>query len=239
MNYTTSKGSVVPQSFITKGKQRLKQHIDTVYMNNGDEFEIELFNPTQNKVLAKIELNGKSIGSGIIVRPGERVFLERYFDEARKFLFETYVVNGDDENVQNAIQKNGDVIIKFYDQYYSNFDYTYSNIIYDNFNGTFTTLRSFNTTNTTSFNSNDTLCFSSLGDLKETGRVEKGSKSDQTFNTDSTIFNSFPTKSDWWKIKPNSTKVMVREDLVVYCTECGSKRKKDSYRYCPTCGTKY
>lgn len=239
MNYTTSKGSVVPQSFITKGKQRLKQHIDTVYMNNGDEFEIELFNPTQNKVLAKIELNGKSIGSGIIVRPGERVFLERYFDEARKFLFETYVVNGDDENVQNAIQKNGDVIIKFYDQYYSNFDYTYSNIIYDNFNGTFTTLRSFNTTNTTSFNSNDTLCFSSLGDLKETGRVEKGSKSDQTFNTDSTIFNSFPTKSDWWKIKPNSTKVMVREDLVVYCTECGSKRKKDSHKFCPHCGTKF
>lgn len=239
MNYTTSKGSVVPQSFITKGKQRLKQHIDTVYMNNGDEFEIELFNPTQQKVLAKIELNGKSIGSGIIVRPGERVFLERYFDEARKFLFETYVVNGDDENVQNAIQKNGDVIIKFYDQYYSNFDYTYSNIIYDNFNGTFTTLRSFNTTNTTSFNSNDTLCFSSLGDLKETGRVEKGSKSDQTFNTDSTIFNSFPTKSDWWKIKPNSTKVMVREDLVVYCTECGSKRKKDSHKFCPHCGTKF
>lgn len=155
------------------------------------------------------------------------------------FLFETYVVNGDDENVQNAIQKNGDVIIKFYDQYYSNFDYTYSNIIYDNFNGTFTTLRSFNTTNTTSFNSNDTLCFSSLGDLKETGRVEKGSKSDQTFNTDSTIFNSFPTKSDWWKIKPNSTKVMVREDLVVYCTECGSKRKKDSHKFCPHCGTKF
>ena len=233
MNYTTSKGSVVPQSFITKGKQRLKQHIDTVYMNNGDEFEIELFNPTQQKVLAKIELNGKSIGSGIIVRPGERVFLERYLDEARKFLFETYVVNGDDENVQNAIQKNGDVIIKFYDQYYSNFDYTYSNVINGNFNCAFTT------TNTTSFNSNDKLCFPSLENLKETGRVEKGSKSDQTFNTDSTIFNSFPTKSDWWKIKPNSTKVMVREDLVVYCTECGSKRKKDSYRYCPTCGTKY
>jgi hypothetical protein len=61
-------GSVVPQSFITKSKQRLKQHIDTVYLNNGDEFEIELFNPTQNKVLAKIELNGKSIGNGKIGR---------------------------------------------------------------------------------------------------------------------------------------------------------------------------
>jgi hypothetical protein len=58
-----------PQSFITKGKQRLKQHTDTVYLKDGDEFEIELFNPTSNKVLAKIELNGDSIGSGIILRP--------------------------------------------------------------------------------------------------------------------------------------------------------------------------
>ena len=82
-------GFAVPQSFITKSKQRLKQHTDTVYLNNGDEFEIELFNPTQNKVLSKIEINGVSIGNGIILRPGERVFLERYLDEAKKFLFET------------------------------------------------------------------------------------------------------------------------------------------------------
>jgi hypothetical protein len=70
-------GLAVPQSFITKSKQRLKQQIDTVYLNDGDEFEIELYNPTQNKVLAKIEMNGNSIGNGIILRPGERVFLER------------------------------------------------------------------------------------------------------------------------------------------------------------------
>ena len=60
-------GFAVPQSFITKSKQRLKQHVDTVYLNNGDEFEIELFNPTQNKVLSKIEINGISIGSGITI----------------------------------------------------------------------------------------------------------------------------------------------------------------------------
>ena len=105
-------GFAVPQSFITKGKQRLKQHIDTVYLNNGDEFEIELYNPTQNKVLAKIELNGSSIGSGIILRPGERVFLERYLNEAKKFLFETYNVNGDNEEVQRAIAENGEIIIE-------------------------------------------------------------------------------------------------------------------------------
>ena len=109
-------GLAVPQSFITKSKQRLKQHIDTVYLNNGDEFEIELFNPTQNKVLAKIEMNGNSIGNGIILRPGERVFLERYLDEAKKFLFETYVVNGNNKEVQDAIENNGDVVIKFYNE---------------------------------------------------------------------------------------------------------------------------
>ena len=109
-------GYAVPQSFITKSKQRLKQHADTVYLNNGDEFEIELYNPTQNKVLAKIEMNGNSIGNGIILRPGERIFLERYLDEAKKFLFETYVVNGDNKEVQQAIANNGDVVIKFYDE---------------------------------------------------------------------------------------------------------------------------
>ena len=109
-------GLAVPQSFITKSKQRLKQQIDTVYLNNGDEFEIELFNPTQNKVLAKIEMNGNSIGNGIILRPGERVFLERYLDEAKKFLFETYVVNGNNKEVQDAIENNGDVVIKFYNE---------------------------------------------------------------------------------------------------------------------------
>jgi hypothetical protein len=109
-------GLAVPQSFITKSKQRLKQQIDTVYLNDGDEFEIELYNPTQNKVLAKIEMNGNSIGNGIILRPGERIFLERYLDEAKKFLFETYVVNGNNDEVKQAIANNGDVVIKFYDE---------------------------------------------------------------------------------------------------------------------------
>ena len=240
MNYTTSNGFVVPQSFITKGKQRLKQHVDTVYMNNGDEFEIELFNPTENKVLAKIELNGKSIGSGIIVRPGERVFLERYLDVARKFLFETYHVEMDNKDVQDAIQKNGDVIIKFYDQYFSKLSYS-NDIVFGSVNdNTYTTRSFFNTSNNTSFNSNDKfLCRSKLSNLKETGRIEKGSTSDQSFIYDNSIFNSYPMKSDWWKIKPNSTKPLFKEDLVVYCTECGSKRKKDNHKFCPHCGTKF
>jgi hypothetical protein len=73
----------------------------------------------------------------------------------------------------------------------------------------------------------------------ETGRVEKGSDSNQSFTYDNTSFNSYPCKTNWWKLKPISTKVLVKEDLVVYCTECGSKRKKDNHKFCPNCGTKF
>ena len=73
----------------------------------------------------------------------------------------------------------------------------------------------------------------------ETGRVEKGSNSNQSFTYDSSSFNSYPSTTNWWKIKPKSTQVVTKEDLVTYCTECGSKRKKDTHKFCPQCGTKF
>ena len=80
-------GLASPQSFVTKGKQRLKQHSNTVYLKNGDEFEIELFNPTKNHILAKILLDCKSISnSGIVLKPGQRIFLERYLRPLIKYL---------------------------------------------------------------------------------------------------------------------------------------------------------
>ncbi len=277
MNYMTTKGWVVPQSFITKSKQRLKQHVDTVYLKNGDEFEIELFNPTQNKVLAKIELNGVSIGSGIVLRPGERVFLERYLDDAKKFLFETYIVNGNNNDVQQAIAKNGDVTVKFYDEvksqtYTSPFVlsgsgtvtwtngtstggysfptytndintkyFTNTSSIGGSFDGTITTSNYSYTDNNLTFGTGNVFNKQKTSEVRhlETGRVEKGSDSNQTFTYDNSTFNSYPTKTNWWKIKPVSEKVMVKEDLVVYCTECGAKRKKDNHKFCPHCGTKF
>jgi len=253
-------GLAVPQSFITKGKQRLKQHIDTVYLNDGDEFEIELYNPTQNKVLAKIEMNGNSIGSGIILRPGERIFLERYLDEAKKFLFETYVVDGNNWEVQQAIAKNGDVAVKFYEEvkpinyYSSNGTLTVNNpnTLWSSTTGTPYYGNTFTTTSTNTFynasltsgtfsTSNTVLKNNTSSPARhvETGRVEKGSDSDQSFTYDNSSFSSFPFQTNWWKLKPQSTKPLVREDLVVYCTECGSKRKKDNHKFCPHCGTKF
>jgi len=277
-NYTLQ--ASVPQSFITKGKQRLKQFDDTVYLKNGDEFEIELYNPNQNKVLAKIELNGNSIGSGIIIRPGERVFLERYMDEAKKFLFETYSIDGNDKQTKQAIQKNGDVVVKFYNEdilptrtlYGSGNSLTINNPSWNvnnvtpytytthNTNTTIPTYGTFTTTGTNAFFSNTNTTYTSgidtnsiLRDIKnkglyneptsmrslETGRIEKGSNSDQSFTYDYSSFSSYPSRTDTWKILPQSTKPLVKEDLVTYCTECGAKRKKDNHKFCPHCGTKF
>ena len=249
-------GNVGPQSFITKGKQRLKQHVDTVYLNNGDEFEIELYNPTQNKVLAQIELNGNSIGNGIVLRPGERVFLERHINEAKKFLFETYTVDGENQEVLTAIKNNGDVTVKFYNQYvqwiptsWSTQPYYYGNLgtTLSTNSGTYyangtTTVSDTNSTYTSTLSDSTvttTASFNASPRSLETGRVEKGSSSNQSFTYDYTTFNSYPSWTNWWKLKPQSTKPLVKEDLVVYCTECGAKRKKDNHKFCPHCGTKF
>jgi hypothetical protein len=108
-----------PTVGITINKSRLKLYnkdgnIPVYYLQKGQEFQIELFNPTSDTILAKIHLNDKMISQGgLVLRPGERVFLDRYFDVAKKFMFDTYEV-GSSEAVKKAIQDNGDVKVEFY-----------------------------------------------------------------------------------------------------------------------------
>lgn len=258
MYYNTTQAT--PSAYITQGRQRLKQYGQNVYMKNGSEFELELFNPKQSTILAKIKINGTYInGGGIVLRPGERVFLERYLDDSRKFLFETYNVDGTSSEVLKAIQNNGDVEIEFYDEYvkpnvslttpWRLNDYWYynsnTNIGGSFHNPTFTTNGmglTYNTTNTVSFSNtyvNDNVL--SLKSLKplETGRIEKGSESDQKFTMVNKDFNLYTTAISIWKILPESQKPYESKDIKVYCTNCGTKRKKDTFKFCPQCGTKF
>ena len=46
---------------ITSNKNRIKQYESSVYLKDGQQFELEIFNPHQFKVLAKISINGKEI----------------------------------------------------------------------------------------------------------------------------------------------------------------------------------
>ena len=244
----------MPCAYVTKNRQRIKQFGDNVYLKDGSEFEIELYNPSRKTVLSKVKINGTYItGGGIVLRPGERVFLERYLDDPRKFKFETYHVDGSVET-QNAIAENGDVEIEFYNEKESiptlNLNYNPLGGLHSNYGTYFNTtigLTDFGykstTVTSTTLGSNKENGFNNLRSKKlkssETGRVEKGSNSDQSFKTVNKEFEYLTVSKSYWKILPESQKKYEIKDIVSYCSNCGSKRKKTSHKFCPTCGEKF
>ena len=85
-----------------------------VYLENGQEFQIQLFNPHNFTIGAEIFINDEKLSNVLVLKPGERVWLERYLDIKKKFKFSTYEVEGNDKDVQEAIKDNGNIEIKFY-----------------------------------------------------------------------------------------------------------------------------
>ena len=71
----------------------------------------------------------------------------------------------------------------------------------------------------------------------ETGIVEKGNESNQSFTNSYQEFNYYTSHEVNFKIQPSSTKNKTTEDIRQYCTECGTKMKKN-YKFCPSCGNK-
>jgi hypothetical protein len=245
-----------PQAWVAKTKNRLKIYDDKkVYLNKNDEFEIELFNPTQDPVLAKIYLNDNSIStSGLIVNPGQRIFLDRYLDENRKFMFSTYEVENSEE-VKQAIANNGKLEVKFHAlklktiNITSNLGNIYTNGYPNSFPPTYThdityynsdvncSDRSFAQTSASSPISKMSATKSRSRSTIETGRVEKGSNSEQKFITSDLEFEYLSFHSVEYQILPFSVKT--ENDIRAYCTECGTRKRKSSWKFCPSCGTNY
>ena len=103
---------------IAVNKSLLKEYSSSkysrvVYLNNGDEFQIQLFNSRQYLIAAKIFMNGEELSDMLVLRPGERVWLERYFDNPRKFKFSTYEIENSPE-AKAAASLNGEVKVEFY-----------------------------------------------------------------------------------------------------------------------------
>lgn len=263
-NYATTCCTATPSAYITVNKSRVKQFNDTVYLKDGDHFQLELYNPKQTKVLAKVILNGISISnSGLVIKPGQRVFLDRFIDSPDKFKFETYSVNGSNEEVQKAIQNNGSVEVQFFDEtpyinyncltinagtgsggYYGLNTTTCYTGSYLSTNGAILTSNGFNASNnaatfTSSASLNDTSSVKSVFKKEvETGRIEKGTKSDQSFGTDYSDYNCFYVTNIKWKILPLSVKpVDPVSDIKEYCTSCGYRNR--GHNYCPKCGSKF
>ena len=236
-NYTTKVAE--PTAHITVRKQRVKQNGKNVYLDNHTEFELELYNPTDTKLKATIEFDGKLIStSGIVLRPGERVFLDRYLDIDRKFLYETYEVTDTKQN-REAIDNNGLVKVRFYEKQ------EWQNIIFGNSNTYFTQNWGLNnnggnpvTFTTTGMNNviGDVGNTYNASNVIETGRVEMGDKSNQVFQSEYDTYNSWSTWESEWKIIPKSQELKTSKDLVQKCYSCNTKLKSN-WKFCPECGT--
>ena len=104
---------------LAKNKSLLKEYRTqdcdrTVYLEDGDEFQFQLFNPETTEISARIYIEDTQLSHDIVLRPGERVWIERYTDVSKKFKFVTYVVNGEDAQVKKAISHNGLIKIEFF-----------------------------------------------------------------------------------------------------------------------------
>ena len=107
----------LPTVFVGLNKNRIRVYDQKNIYLDDCEFQLEFFNPTANTIMAKIYLNDKIISySGLVIRPGERVWLDRFLDENKKFKFTSYEVDSKDPSVKKAIANNGKIKVEFYKQ---------------------------------------------------------------------------------------------------------------------------
>jgi hypothetical protein len=251
MYYQNTTGFMSPTANIAVNRNRLKSYGEKIYVKSGTHFEIELFNPKTSKVLAMIYLDGVKISSaGIVIKPGQRVFLERWIDEPKKFLFETYEVD-DSIEAKNAIRENGKVKVEFYDQSLPSNStimpttWTYDPMSQPIYGGTTHNQIYFSSSIGGSSNiigqTNPTISSSTSSAVNltsfETGRAERGAGSDQGFKNDDSSYNSWTCNTVHMQILPESQKPVEVAEIRNYCTNCGTRHKKSSWKFCPNCGT--
>lgn len=272
-----------PNAWIVNPKDKGRKSIKTgnkIYLSPDQNFEIELFNPLTEAVLSEIKVNGKSVSStGLVIRPGERCYLDCFVDDKKKFVFKTYSVE-DTEESKNAISKNGVVEIFFYKEetlklnnwreilpiierryypvypywwnwpYYP-YHYTYPYYTTNNTmgSGCYGTTNNLNiNSTTTSFNlsnadfvgncSTQALYSSNINKQTfETGRIEKGELSSQTFEDIDMQFEKYHISNVIYQLLPESQRPIETKELKKFCEECG-KNLKGTEKFCSECGNK-
>jgi hypothetical protein len=78
----------------------------------------------------------------------------------------------------------------------------------------------------------------SLSNSIETGKIEKGEKTDQEMQSTYGSYNSWSTNTVSIHLLPESIKPVEVSELRNYCTECGTRMKKSTWKFCPNCGNK-
>lgn len=226
----------VPTANITVNRNRVKTYGSKIYLKDGSNYEIELWNPTNTKILASIRIDGKTISEkGIIIKPGERIYLERWIDTPRKFKFSTYEVE-DTHEAKEAIKYNGEIVVSFYNESLKLF-----------YPSGYTTITTGKEWQPPYYYTQDIVgipniyCSSSntlFSSNTESGMSEKGEKSSQDLIPSEGDFDTWASWSSTWKILPESHKPLETKKIRSYCTECGTRVRAASWKFCPSCGSK-
>jgi len=244
--------SRVPSVMLTSNKNELKLYQDnTIYLNNGDNFELRFFNPLQEKIGVEIIFNGIKKDEGyLVLYPGQDLTLDRFLNDQRKMTFETYAVDGNNQDAIEAIKKNGIITFNFYKEYnYPKYNYTYtyntttSNLYNTNITTSATNMVSndyivtMNTNNLNNLNTYSSSITNSANDL-ETGRIEKGNTSSQVLVNTNLQFSTTSFHTIEYKIMPYSVMNKTSNDVRLYCEDCGYRLRKQNWKFCPHCGNK-
>lgn len=259
----------VNKSLLKEFHNSLNERI--VYLDDEQEFQIQIFNPYSYVIGIAFSFNSNDVDKSklLVLKPGERVWLERYLESNNKFVFSTYEV-GASEEVKEAIKNNGVLNVYFYNEIKKRPEITitsspnitwelnYNDIYQDNtpittkvYNNTLRTLSANYSTITTSnistaewdtasslsasFKAGTNSC---VNKNIETGRIERGSHSNQDFKNYYGNFDTWYFKMETIKILPKSQKQVSSSDLKKqYCHNCGRKLNQ-KFKFCPYCGAK-
>jgi hypothetical protein len=233
-------------------KEYIKSNERVVYLHDNTEFQLQLFNPFSYVIGVKIKFNDYEMSkSYLVLRPGERIWLDRFIDNDNKLLFSTYTVD-DTNEAKQAIKNNGYIEVSFYREYrnsYAAAPYTtwastptcVDPFVYD-YETTCTSVSAdtYFSSNINTSTCSCNYCSSSptVMDEIETGRIEQGSKSEQTFIDVNYDFESYAFTIEKIHLLPESQRPITSSNLnKKYCHACGRKLNT-KFKYCPFCGEK-
>jgi len=210
-----------PSVQITSKRNELKVYQDNIiYLNDGDNFELRFFNPLKEKIGVEVIFNSVKKGdSYLILNPGQDIFLDRFLDEQRKMVFETYNIDGNNKEAVEAVENNGLITFNFYKEYFRSNTNNEVNVKYEfppkpdkngSFNGIYYNNFSLSAGNSNGFsqfgNSNSNSRIYSTNDINYAYTQSCNSFNNSTFNTTGNVglgsistsslnINSTPTSS--------------------------------------------
>jgi hypothetical protein len=104
---------------LVKGQKRklYGKKKNKVYLHNGDEFQLKLFNPLQERIGVQLKMNGQNVDNDILIlSPGQDIIVERFIGTNKKLKFSTYEVDATNKAAVKAVEKNGKLEIIFYNE---------------------------------------------------------------------------------------------------------------------------